>query len=244
VSEVTDETLRRLAEPFHPDDVSVKPQTVRKDGTAALPAFYITAREVMDRLDEVVGPANWQDQYSVLEGGGVLCRLSVRVGPEWVTKEDVGGPSEQPDPHDRLKAALSDALKRAAVKYGVGRYLYSLPPRWAAYDPQRKRFVETPRLPDWALPAALRAGAAAGRAADAPPAGVWQRVVAADAEWTRLGWIRAGELAAEVKALLRGDGSADLPDGTAAELAAGRAAEVEARVKELGRELKSQAEGR
>jgi hypothetical protein len=40
---------------------------------------------------------------------------------------DVGGPSEQPDEGDRVKAAFSDALKRAAVKFGIGRYLYRLP---------------------------------------------------------------------------------------------------------------------
>jgi hypothetical protein len=40
-----------------------------------------------------------------------------------LTKVDVGGPSEQPDGGDWLKAAFSDALKRAAVKFGVGRHL-------------------------------------------------------------------------------------------------------------------------
>src|SRR5262249_54020635 len=66
---------------------------------------------------------------------------------EWLTKVDVGGPSEQPDGGDGLKAAFSDALKRAAVKYGVGRYLYRLPSQWVDYDPQRKQFKQTPRRP-------------------------------------------------------------------------------------------------
>jgi hypothetical protein len=60
---------------------------------------------------------------------------------------DVGGPSEQPDGGDRLKAELSDALKRAAVKFGVGRYLYGLPSQGVDYDPQRKQFKQTPRPP-------------------------------------------------------------------------------------------------
>src|SRR5262249_53236793 len=45
-----------------------------------------------------------------------------------------------------------DALKRVAVRVGVGRYLYSLPSQWCDYDPQRKCFTRTPQLPAWALP--------------------------------------------------------------------------------------------
>jgi hypothetical protein len=53
----------------------------------------------------------------------VVCRLRCRIGGEWLTKVDVGSPSEQPDGGDRLKAAFSDAPLQAAVKFGVGRYL-------------------------------------------------------------------------------------------------------------------------
>jgi hypothetical protein len=76
----------------------------------------------------------------------------LRLGEEWITKMDVGGPSEQPDEGDRRKAAFSDALKRAAVKFGVGRYLYRLKPMWVDYDTQRKQFAKPPQLPDSALP--------------------------------------------------------------------------------------------
>src|SRR5262249_36601388 len=53
----------------------------------------------------------------------------------------------------RMKAAFSDALKRAAVKFGVGRYLYRLPSQWVDYDPQRRQFARPPALPVSALPA-------------------------------------------------------------------------------------------
>ena len=52
-----------------------------------------------------------------------------------------------------LGAAVSDALKRAAVKFGVGRYIYRLDQQWVDYDAKAKKIVGTPRLPDWALPA-------------------------------------------------------------------------------------------
>jgi hypothetical protein len=113
---------------------------------------YVDARVVMDRLDEVLGVDGWQDDYHVLDDGACVCTLRVRIGGEWLTKTDVGAESEQPDKQDRRKASFSDALKRAAVKIGVGRYLYRLPQQWVDYDPQKKRPARTPSLPEWAMP--------------------------------------------------------------------------------------------
>jgi hypothetical protein len=111
---------------------------------------YVDARAIQDRLDDVLGVAGWQDAYRVLPDGSVVCRLRCLIGGHWITKTDVGGQSEQPDGGDRTKAAFSDALKRAAVKFGVGRYLYRLPSQWVDYDPQRKQFKTSPALPAWA----------------------------------------------------------------------------------------------
>jgi hypothetical protein len=113
---------------------------------------YTDARAIQDRLDEVLGVDGWQDDYETLADGSVVCRLKLRFGSEWIIKVDVGSPSEQPDGGDRTKAAFSDALKRAAVKFGVGRYLYKLPTQWCDWDAKAKRFVKTPQLPGWALP--------------------------------------------------------------------------------------------
>ena len=139
-----------LRAPFPAAAIGWKPQSVK--GNRALAVPYIDARDVMDRLDEVLGCENWSDDFTPLGDGQVMCRLSIRVGEAWVTKSDVGAESEQPDKGDREKAAFSDALKRAAVKFGIGRYLYSLPAQWCDYDAQKKQFVGTPRLPEQALP--------------------------------------------------------------------------------------------
>ncbi len=135
---------------FDPRDVKAKPQAVKNN--RAMATFYVDARAVMDRLDDVVGCGGWQDGYAVLGDGSVQCELKVRIAGEWVVKTDVGSPSEQPDGGDRLKAAFSDALKRAAVKFGIGRYLYRLPHQWCDYDAAKRAFVTPPQLPDWALP--------------------------------------------------------------------------------------------
>jgi hypothetical protein len=140
----------RLAEPFPPEAVGWKPQSIK--GDRAMAVAYIDARDVMDRMDDVLGVGEWQDSYDLLPDGSVMCRLSVRIQGEWIVKADVGSPSDQPDSGDRLKAAFSDALKRAAIKFGIGRYLYRLPIQWADYDSMKKQFRSPPNLPAWAIP--------------------------------------------------------------------------------------------
>ncbi len=141
--------MELLAEPFEVGEVKFKPAVV--SGNRAMALAYVDARVVQDRLDNVLGAENWQDDYAVLSDGSVTCKLRLRLGDEWVTKMDVGGPSEQPDGGDRMKAAFSDSLKRAAVKFGVGRYLYRLPAQWVDYDPHKRQFTKKPLLPDWAF---------------------------------------------------------------------------------------------
>ncbi len=81
----------------------------------------------------------------------MVCKLRVRIG-EWVEKTDIGGQSEQKDEHDKHKAAFSDALKRAAVKFAIGRYLYRVPKQWCDYDATKKAFVTLPTLSPDASP--------------------------------------------------------------------------------------------
>lgn len=146
----TNDITKALAIPFEEREVKFKPQAVKNNRAMAL--AYVDVRVIMDRLDEVLGVDRWQDNYRILADGSVQCRLRIWVNDRWISKTDVGSPSEQPDGGDRLKAAFSDALKRAAVKFGIGRYLYRLPMQWVDYDPAKKQFASTPKLPLWALP--------------------------------------------------------------------------------------------
>jgi len=116
--------LARLSAPFPPAQISWRVGTVfQKTGTesTALVLAYLDARDVMDRLDDVVGPANWQCRYSHTEKKTV-CDIGVKVDGEWVWKADGAGDTDV----EADKGALSDAFKRAAVRWGIGRYLYGL----------------------------------------------------------------------------------------------------------------------
>jgi hypothetical protein len=106
-----------LAAPFDPQEVRVRSQTGRQ-------LHYITARTAMNRLDDVLGPENWWDDYTPGENS-VMCRLTLRLPDgQTITKADAGGYAGMADSGDDDKSGFSDAFKRAAAKFGVARYLY------------------------------------------------------------------------------------------------------------------------
>ena len=78
----------------------------------------------MNRLDDVLGPENWWDDFVPLEHS-VICRLTIRL-PDGttLTKGTRAATPAWPTPGDDDKSGFADAFKRAAVKFGVGRYLY------------------------------------------------------------------------------------------------------------------------
>ncbi len=159
--------LARLRDPFAPDDIEWRVQQAgEKNGRPwARVLAYVTNRAIMERLDEVVGPEGWQNVFKEGPAGGVVCGLSVRVvrpdgSAEWVTKWD-GAENTDVEP---VKGGLSGAMKRAAVMWGVGRYLYDLEEGWARvhdggrYSAKAKDGSwfkwDPPELPGWAVPAA------------------------------------------------------------------------------------------
>lgn len=110
---------RQLKAPFSPHKIKWRVADFRGSSSEAL--YYIDARDVMDRLDEVFGIGRWTTEYTDMETRCV-CKLSVSFhgGWGWVHKSDVGTPST----FESEKGMYSDALKRAAVQLGIGRYLY------------------------------------------------------------------------------------------------------------------------
>ena len=125
----TNDKLMKLHDEFPPEAVHWRVQGTpyERDGKfKAMALAYIDARDVMDRLDKVCGPAGWQTEYVETSSGRVICRIGVRVGDEWVWKADGDGKTAV----EGEKGGISDSLKRAAVAWGVGRYLYRLDSPW------------------------------------------------------------------------------------------------------------------
>lgn len=154
--------IAALSAEFPRAAVSWRAQNLTQNGDKALALAYIDARDVMDRLDAVCSPENWQDRYE-FHGARTVCYLSIRIGNEWITKADGAGDSDV----EAEKGAISDALKRAAVKWGIGRYLYSIESPWVpceSYEKNGKKYWKRWTADPWSC---IRG---AGRAAEALPA--------------------------------------------------------------------------
>lgn len=120
-----------LRRPFTVAAIKMKPQSVTKDQAKGLVSYYIDVRLAAERLSAAVGADGWSEEYHVVStdpqaGLPIECRLTV-LG---VTRADVGQIAPGPLDDKAWKSAYSDALKRAAVKFGVGAYLYNSPNNW------------------------------------------------------------------------------------------------------------------
>lgn len=140
-----EELLEALKAPFRAEDIEWRAQRadVGKDGKpyASLLA-YIDARAIYDRLDEVCGPEGWWNQppqYSN-SGKGVNQGITIKLPEtdEPVTKWD--GADETSI--EAVKGGLSNAMKRAAVLWGIGRYLYEIEMVYVAPQKDRPQDME------------------------------------------------------------------------------------------------------
>lgn len=109
----------------------------RNGKVKALALPYVTSRAIMDRLDAVFGITGWCDEYKPWGNGAQLCGITVTIGEKNITKWDG---SENTD-IESVKGGLSNALKRTAVKFGIGRYLYSFDPIWVRCEVKGKTKV-------------------------------------------------------------------------------------------------------
>jgi hypothetical protein len=152
--------FEELKKPFPAIDIDWRLQQCGngKNGIWGQALAYVTNRAIMNRLDEVVGPENWKNEYLPGPDGGILCGLSIKIDGEWITKYDGADKTNI----EAVKGGLSGAMKRAAVQWGIGRYLYQLETNWVTVSDNGKYHGKTkdnipfrwdpPLLPKWALP--------------------------------------------------------------------------------------------
>lgn len=156
------EIQQKLSAYFPAKSISWLPKIVgQKDGdrsNMALALAYLEADVIMNRLDNVLG-CDWRDEYTIIhsdKGRNVTCKLWIKVEGEWICREDVGGEKKMQDEGDVLKTGFTDALKRAAVKWGIGRYLHDIPKTWFACKREKRKdgrygfveWVKEPAIPD------------------------------------------------------------------------------------------------
>lgn len=151
--------ITKLAAPFPPEKVHWRVGSTTQDKKKGMALAYIDARDVMERLDEVCGPENWQRRYVDAGNGRTCCEIGIRLN-DWVWKADGAGDTD----FEGDKGAFSDAFKRAAVNWGIGRYLYDLDSPWVPIEQRGKSFI----IADSAKPMLARALGGVRQQAPAP----------------------------------------------------------------------------
>ena len=117
--------LQQLAEPFPPGLIKAPPKG--KYGE------YVPHSAVTERLLAVVGPFT-QRVTEIIRNhdtgmiDGCILELSFEIDNKWVTVQEVGdveNPAMKKTDGARLKDAVSDAVKRCAMRAGLGLHLWS-----------------------------------------------------------------------------------------------------------------------
>jgi hypothetical protein len=148
MSGIDAEKVAQLAAEFPREAISWRAQSLTRAGDKAMALAYIDARDVMDRLDLICGPENWQDGYVETAKGRVIATIEINVGGTWIRKSDGAGDTAV----EGDKGGISDAFKRAAVKWGVGRYLYDMPTIWVpceSYESNGKKHWKAWKQSPW-----------------------------------------------------------------------------------------------
>lgn len=160
-----EEIQRRLSEPFSEDEIEwrvMRSFTARSGKKYAFVAAYVESRAIMNRLDTVMGIGNWENDFRELHNG-ILCGIKIHLpNGKTVTKYDGADLTA----FEATKGGISGAFKRAAVHFGIGRYLYNLQEEMVQIFPNKNQgkiymrdnkskiegYWNPPQLPDWALP--------------------------------------------------------------------------------------------
>ena len=142
--------IQQLKAPFPERSIHWRVGARTKDKKKGIPLAYIDARDVMKRLDDTVGAENWQCRYSHVTDKMVVCEVGIRASifgldrNEWAFKANGAGDTQV----EAEKGSLSDSMKRAAVLWGIGQYLYNMPTMWLELNEWGNGFIDPPRLPD------------------------------------------------------------------------------------------------
>lgn len=112
-----------------------KIQAANKTSKKATCVGYLDSRIVQDALDNL--GLTWKDEYKVIQLGSkwvIECTLSIKIDGEWIHRSDVGIGEDI----ETEKSAYSDAFKRSAVKWGIGRFLYELDVKYIQCNDNKK----------------------------------------------------------------------------------------------------------
>lgn len=123
--------IETLSAPFDEKTIGIKVQSFNKEKTKAMLVAYVQHTDVYARIEQI-DPA-WSFQVTSLQPikDGVSVRGNMTI--KGVTRENAGEGGDE-------KSAISDCIKRCAMLFGVGRYLYDSETVWVEYNDQRDKY--------------------------------------------------------------------------------------------------------
>ena len=133
--------FEQLSAPFPPEKISWRVGSITNDKKRGMALAYIDSRDLVDRLDAVCGPENWSSDCFDAGDGRLAAKIGIWINERWVWKCDGAGGREAHkglSENDANKGDFSDALKRAGVQWGIGRYLYDVDAPWVELDQYKK----------------------------------------------------------------------------------------------------------
>jgi hypothetical protein len=159
------ESLQKLAIPFHPDAISWRVTNKTKDGKRGCVIPYGDQRAYTDRLNEIFTPAGWTRVYHVTTLSPVTRTKkdkTIQTGKVIVTCivtiHDLGSHSGSgemwADDDNAMTRAEAQAFKRGCTCFGLGRYFYEFGEMWVDLNDYGQP-LRLPTLPKWALPAGI-----------------------------------------------------------------------------------------
>lgn len=156
---MTDEQIHLLENPFQANEIEWRIIQRSRDSSSGLVTAFVDSRAIQKRLDQVIGRENWQNSFIYVPGAiydakkdrdlqvmSCICVISI-YNPErqeWTSKSDGAGNTDI----EPIKGGISNAFKRAASMWGIGRYLYDMPNLWVnlingkQIDPQEKQKMD------------------------------------------------------------------------------------------------------
>ena len=130
---MTEKQTAALEYPFTAAEIEWRVLRTTKDKIKGQVVAFVDSRAIQKRLDDVLGRENWQNRLCTVPGkdnGGTthICEISIYYADrgEWINKSDGAGCTDI----EPIKGGLSNAFKRAASMWGIGRYLYNMAGIW------------------------------------------------------------------------------------------------------------------
>lgn len=152
------EKLAQLRAPLPSKSIAWRVGAIKADKTKGQALPYLTPRVIQDLLDTVIGAENWRNSFvssPLGENASLTATLEILVNGHWVGKSDGAHLDTFSDVSNQkekaIKGAYGDAFKRAAVMWGIGRYLYDFSMPWVDLN-ENQYLASTPRLPAHLLP--------------------------------------------------------------------------------------------